>query len=253
MHVDQLSAVTGANRFDLWVNIINRNKFTSVVEIGVWKGEFAAHLLTCCPNIKKYYMIDPWQHLDGWNKPFNVDDTMFDGIYREAIQRTEFAADRRTVLRGRTTEVIDAIPDGSVDFVYIDGDHTLKGISIDLLRTFPKLKAGGLLGGDDYSSTIWQHADTFEPTLVCPFATYFAEAVGTPIVIFDHNQFAMPKPDGFGEDFRIIDTTGRYGPPYLGDQISPKTSEGTVPTDAEPRPNRIKSLASKLVGKWSAP
>ena len=33
------------------------------------------------------------------------------------------------MLRGTTTEVIDRVPDRSVDFAYIDGDHTLRGIT----------------------------------------------------------------------------------------------------------------------------
>jgi hypothetical protein len=165
-------------------------------------------------------MLDPWKHLDRWAKPANVSQAQFDKIYDEAMSRTEFAAARRTVLRGQTVEVIENIPDESLDFIYIDADHTLKGISIDMIRAYPKLKAGGIIGGDDYSPTIWQHADRFEPTLVCPFAAYFAEAVGAALVIYPQNQFAIVKPKGFGTDFRVIDTTKRYGAPTIRPQVA---------------------------------
>ena len=94
---------------------------------------------------------------------------------------------------------------------YIDGDHTLRGIAIDLIRTYPKVRPGGILGGDDYTPTIWQHADNFEPTLVCPFAAYFAESQGAPIIILPHSQFAIIKPLQPGNYFRVIDTTQKYG------------------------------------------
>ncbi len=220
MNSDQLAALSKADRFDLWIEIINRTKTCTVLELGVWKGEFAAHMLANCPSITRYYMLDPWQHLDRWKKPSNVDQKRFDDIYAEAMQRTDFAVDRRVVLRGQTVEVIEKIADKSLDLAYIDADHTLKGISIDMVRAYPKVRAGGIIGGDDYSPTIWQHEMEFEPTLVCPFASYFAEAIGVPLVIYPRNQFAMIKPDGFGTDFRIIDTTGRYGDPAILPQVT---------------------------------
>ena len=80
--------------------------------------------------------------------------------------------------------MIDEISDESLDLAYIDGDHTLRGIAIDFIRTFPKIRPGGILGGDDYTRTIWQHADNFKPRLVCPFAAYFAESQGAPTSFF---------------------------------------------------------------------
>lgn len=164
-------------------------------------------------------MLDPWRHLDDWNKPSNVDQPSFDDIYSLAMARTDFARERRIVLRGMTTEMIDEISDESLDIAYIDGDHTLRGIAIDLIRTYPKIRPGGILGGDDYTATICQHADNFEPTLVCPFATYFAESQGTPIVILPHTQSAIIKPSKPGCYFRLIDTTQSYGARSLLPQI----------------------------------
>ena len=46
-------------------------------------------------------------------------------------------------------DLIDS--DGSLDFVYIDGDHTLKGTNTDLAAWWPKLRPGGWLCGDDYT------------------------------------------------------------------------------------------------------
>lgn len=116
---------------------------------------------------------------------------------------------QRVILRGRTTEVIDRIPDGSLDFAYVDGDHTLRGISIDLLRMYPKIRDGGWLGGDDFSPSIWQHDRSFEPTLVFPFAVYFAEAVGSRIYGLPYSQFLIEK--RHDDAFEFVDLTGYYG------------------------------------------
>jgi hypothetical protein len=88
------------------------------------------------------------------------------------------------------------------------------------MRTYPKIRPGGILGGDDYTATIWQHADNFEPSLVCPVAAYFAEGHGAPIVILAYNQFAIVKPSEPGNHFRVIDTTQTYGARSLLPQIA---------------------------------
>jgi hypothetical protein len=179
-----------------------------MVEVGVWKGDFAKQVLEQCEFIDQYYMIDPWTNLADWNKPLNVNRGEFDSVYAEAMEKTAFASKKIVVLRGRTKEVIDRIEDKSIDFAYIDGDHTLRGITIDLIKLLPKVKEFGFIGGDDFINNPWHHDVRFEPTLVCPFSIYFAEATNLPIVALPFNQFLIQKrPDS---SFSFIDTTGNY-------------------------------------------
>jgi len=222
---DVLSIVTGAasgQREELWEKVIQAIQAKTVLEIGVWRGEFAEYILKRCLSITHYYMLDPWRHLERWNKPSNVDQQAFDEIFEQAMSRSQFAAERRIVLRGTTREKIQEIADGALDLAYIDGDHTLRGTTIDLVSVYPKVRGGGIIGGDDYTPSIWQHSEEFEPSLVCPFAAYFAESQGAPIVILPHNQFAIIKPTESGCPFRIIDTTQTYGQPLLLPQVRPR-------------------------------
>ena len=189
-----LDMVSGLpSRFALWRRVLNATNAKTMVEVGVWKGDFAKEVLEQCEFIERYYMIDPWATLPDWNKPFNVDTQVFDDVYAEAMNKTAFASEKVIILRGRTKEVIDDIPDESLDFAYIDGDHTLRGITIDLIKLFPKMKKNGLIAGDDFSSNPWQHDVRFEPTLVCPFSIYFAEAMDIPIIALPFNQFLIQK------------------------------------------------------------
>jgi predicted O-methyltransferase YrrM len=217
---ESVARITSSSREDIWSQIIQQLQAKDFLELGVFRGGFAEHILRHCPGIARYYMLDPWRHLDEWNKPSNVDQPAFDKIFSSAMDRTAFAGERRIVLRGTTVEMIDQIPDEGLDIAYVDGDHTLRGIAIDLIRTYRKIRPGGVLGGDDYSASIWQHADTFEPTLVCPFAAYFAESQGAPIVILPFGQFAIVKPSQTGHGFRVIDTTQSYGSRSLLPQIT---------------------------------
>ena len=143
-------------------------------------------------------MIDPWRPLSHWNKPANVSASRFADVHRHAIDSTAFAASKIVVLRGTTSDVAAQIPDELLDLAYIDGDHTLRGITIDLLTMLRKVRPGGLIVGDDYFEDPWHHGVAYEPTLVCPFAMYFAEAMNMPFVALPFRQFLiLNEPIGF--------------------------------------------------------
>lgn len=212
-------AAASSERADLWARFGNAVGARSVAEFGVYRGRFASRLLRECPAIDTYWMIDPWRHLDDWNKPLNQDSDRFERVFEDAMSHTEDFADKRKVLRGRTSEVVDEIPDGSLDFAYVDGDHTLRGITIDLVRVLPKLRDGGWLGGDDLKRSIWQHGDDYEPTLVFPWSVYFAEAVGARFYALPYDQFLIENSSA--GDFAFVDLTGRYGDRTLRGQLRP--------------------------------
>lgn len=208
MRNDDLAKVMHApERMDVWIPFLQQHQVRTVAELGVARGMFAQALLTNCPEITRYYLIDPWRHLDDWNKPTNKDDDAFERFYEEALDRTERWSSARVVLRGRTAEVIHSIPDGSLDFAYVDGDHTLRGITIDLHRIWPKVKPDGFIAGDDFCPAS-QHNDSFESTLVFPYAVYFAEAMDVPITALGHDQFLIQKSE---KGFEFVDQTGLYG------------------------------------------
>jgi hypothetical protein len=217
------------NRLELWSSLINDMKAKVCAEIGVFRGNFAQHILRNCNTIERYFMLDPWRHLDNWNKPANVADDEFRAIKREAMATTEFATHKRVVLEGRTTDVSDDLPDEGLDFAYIDGDHTLRGITIDLVRIWPKIRNGGILAGDDFFASVWHHGPHFEPTLVFPLAVYFAEAMGATIYGLPNSQFAIVVDRQAKRSFAFLDLTGSYKSLALRDALaytSQKTSGG---------------------------
>jgi Methyltransferase domain len=212
---DSLSAA--GNRFDFWVEFINATRAHNIAEIGIFRGDYAENMLRSCVHIEKYYMLDPWRNLDAWDKPANTSNETFELLMQKGLERTAFASNKRIVLRGKTTEVIDEIPDDSLDFAYIDGDHTLKGITIDLIRVFPKVKTNGFIGGDDFCHDKLQHFPEFEPTLIFPFAIYFAEAVSARIYTLPYEQFLIEKTaNGV---FELVDLAGTAANTGVKNQI----------------------------------
>ena len=224
------AASSASGRLALWSSVINYLQLATTAEIGVGAGTFARHILEQCSTVERYYMIDPWRHLDNWNKPANKTDREFAKRKQRALALTQFAEHRRIVLEGTTTEVSHQLPDGSLDLAYIDGDHTLRGITIDLIRIWPKMRHGGVIAGDDFCPSIWNHPIRFEPTLVFPLAVHFAEAVDCVIYGLPFNQFVIviERPPATGFEFR--DLTNQYTSSEVRDALAKKSGRQTQRT-----------------------
>ena len=196
-----LAIPEGIDRFQYWTSFINEKSFESVAEIGVWRGAFAKAILDNCSTIRDYYLVDPWRKMDDWNKPFNFKED-FEKVYQQAMNNLKSHQSKTKLLRGKTTEVIDQIPNNSLDFAYVDGDHTLRGIAIDLMTILPKMKTGSFIGLDDFTNPL-QHGFDYELSLVDPFGLYFAEANRFPCAILGKGQFCIHVDSSMG--FSLVD------------------------------------------------
>lgn len=118
-------------------------------EIGIWRGRLS-WLLLSRPDLT-LFMVDNWKgipelaHL-GYGDEHQPENKAV------AMEKTDFAADRRHILHLDSTKAAETVDDGSLDFVFIDADHSYGGVSSDIKVWSPKLRAGCLLGGHDYAN-----------------------------------------------------------------------------------------------------
>jgi hypothetical protein len=126
--------------------------FTVGAEIGVWKGHFSEVLLKANPGLHMY-CVDPWVSYKAY-----IDHTRHDliaGAYEEAQKRlSQYPA---TIIRKFSVDAANDLPDGSLDFVYIDGNHSFQDVVNDLCVWSKKVRVGGIISGHDYK--------TFRPDL----------------------------------------------------------------------------------------
>lgn len=121
--------------------------YRQAAEIGVERGEYAEHLLQQCPDLS-LLCVDAWQAYRGYRE--HVSQEKVDGLKRDAHLRLQPYQGRVTIRQGWSTEVAATVPDGSLDLVYIDGNHTLPHVIADLAAWAPKVRPGGLIAGHDY-------------------------------------------------------------------------------------------------------
>ncbi len=61
--------------------------------------------------------------------------------------------ERIQIIKGRSLDVLDKIPDGSMDFIFHDSDHSYPFVMNEIKAYWPKLKRGGYAIGDDHNWT----------------------------------------------------------------------------------------------------
>ena len=59
--------------------------------------------------------------------------------------------DRIHIIKARSLDVVDQIPDESMDFVFHDSDHSYPFVKNEIEAYMPKLRPGGYSMGDDYN------------------------------------------------------------------------------------------------------
>jgi predicted O-methyltransferase YrrM len=123
------------NRIEL-AEYFNKLGFTKGAEVGVYKGEYAQIL---CEKIPDLYLI----MVDSWIRQQRRIDAK-----AEAIERTKNYDVR--IVQETSLEAAKDVPDGSLDFVFIDAGHTYAEVKEDIEAWAPKVKDGGIVSGHDY-------------------------------------------------------------------------------------------------------
>jgi predicted O-methyltransferase YrrM len=108
-----------------------------IAEIGSYLGSSTCFLASGGRRrISKLYCIDTWEN-----------DAMSEGprkTFDAFLQNTSMFKNVIAPLKGKSIEVVKLL-DGTIDLLFIDGDHSYEAVVTDLKTYLPKVKAGGLL------------------------------------------------------------------------------------------------------------
>lgn len=121
------------------------------VEVGCWLGRSACFLGVEIVNSGKEIKLDC---IDTWigNVPELAEEEVVKTgtLYADFLKNVEPLRGIITPIKMLSVEAAKLYDDGSLDFVFIDADHTKEGIAGDLKSWYPKIKVGGVLAGHDY-------------------------------------------------------------------------------------------------------
>lgn len=138
-------------------------------EIGVWKSNTSDLFLS--RNPKHLYLVDPWSvepyRGDGWPRYVQRYHKITGGVTEESFSRfydslyktivEKFSQQSNvSVHRSYSTEWFNSVEDNSLDWIYVDGDHSYDGCLADLNHCLRVVKTGSYIYGDDYSEQKWE-------------------------------------------------------------------------------------------------
>lgn len=126
--------VPGFKRDDL-SRIIGLMGLRNGAEIGVAGGEHAEQMLQAIPDCG-LLCVDSWDVY--WSRKL------------EAEARARLAPYNANIVKAHSAEAVCDVPDGSLDFVYIDAAHDWDNVMVDLILWSRKVRSGGIVSGHDY-------------------------------------------------------------------------------------------------------
>lgn len=124
-------------------NIFGELGFATGVEIGTKDGEYAKILMDCNKSLH-LTCVDPWAAYNG------ISQRRQDEHYRIAMDRLKGYEIR--VVRKASVDAVSDFDDESLDFAYIDADHTFDYAVTDILCWSKKVRAGGIVACHDYDN-----------------------------------------------------------------------------------------------------
>ena len=116
------------------------------VEVGVYGGEAT---VIFADYFKQVIAVDPWiSGYDDADIASNACDLNL--VYESYLQRIKDKPNITTI-RQKSLDALAEVPDKSIDFVYIDGNHQHEMALQDIQGWLPKVKTGGIMSGHDYN------------------------------------------------------------------------------------------------------
>lgn len=134
--------IPDASRDDL-PQLFTELGFKVGAEIGVKEGEYSEII---CRSGLKLYGIDPYLKYDDYVEP-ETQESLNQAMEKAANRLKSYDF---TQIRKTSMGALDEFPDESLDFVYIDGNHSFKFVTEDIFEWSKKVKKGGIIAGHDY-------------------------------------------------------------------------------------------------------
>jgi predicted O-methyltransferase YrrM len=136
--------IPGFTRRDLAL-LFAKNKYRRGAEIGVADGRYSLVLCEAIPDLE-LLCVDPWHVYRG--NPRGGPQSQHEANF--ALAQARLSKFNVSFVRAHSGDAAPYVHDGSLDFVYIDGNHSYEYVATDLRRWSPKVRSGGIVAGHDF-------------------------------------------------------------------------------------------------------
>lgn len=145
--IEGIVPIDQASREDL-AELLGELSLNYGAEIGVESGRYSKVLLEKNKGLK-LYGIDWWEPYEGYREHVTMEK------YREIMDKAHTIIGGRggVCIKKRSMDAISDFEDSSLDFVYIDANHTYEAATEDIREWSKKVRPGGIVAGHDYVNT----------------------------------------------------------------------------------------------------
>lgn len=135
-------------RWHVISDLVEENGWKEGVEVGVKEGENLFFIMDHCKNLKMTG-IDAWEQQLSEENGENYANWNMSALYEKVLNGAEKYGDRLKIIKSFSVDAANLFEDKSLDFVFIDAQHTYDSLSKDILAWGPKVKDSGKLLGHD--------------------------------------------------------------------------------------------------------
>lgn len=119
-------------------------------EVGVCLGPTSKYIMENLKNVKKLYCVDSYPEYVDWNGII-MNREKQDAMKQFAYENLKDHHDRIEFVYDLSSNFAKTMSENSLDFVFVDADHSYKGALDDFKAYFPLVKKGGVFAGHDFS------------------------------------------------------------------------------------------------------
>lgn len=135
-------------RWDVISDLIKRMGWTRGAELGAYDGRCMGRLLARHPGLHMIG-VDLWAPQPGNDGPEDYALWPHKVHEDQCRRRVQVFGSRADLIKAGTVGAAMHVPEGSLDFVFIDADHSEQAVRADIAAWAPKLKGSGWLIGHD--------------------------------------------------------------------------------------------------------
>ena len=149
MNIQSLKDRTG---FGQWLN--DAGLMGRGVEVGADRGDNAREIMRHWQG-DHLYLVDFWATQDP--NVYKEDQALFfdyEMSYRHCLALALVYAPRIDLIRALSLKAVNLFDDNSLDFVYIDANHSYEEAIFDMAAWYPKVRRGGVISGHDYYNKV---------------------------------------------------------------------------------------------------
>jgi predicted O-methyltransferase YrrM len=148
---DNPRTISGMNRDGLY-QLFNRLGYKVGCEVGIEKGKNAQQMFESISGLK-LYGVDPYKQHPQCSYVYVAEARHWDQKYlNECMSQVMNRMKNKDfeLIKEFSEDAARGFPDGSLDFVYIDGDHSYDMVMLDIILWGRKVRKGGIISGHDY-------------------------------------------------------------------------------------------------------